>query len=141
MSTVCGVPLPSHLPKDGRVDDELRQDELRDLGARIAGRRRELGLSQAALADRLGLASAETVSRYERGEREPRYTTLLRLADILETIAADLLPPSHRPAELTDTVHGSGVLLRDIGRLGPEAARATLGALRGIRDEWQADRD
>jgi transcriptional regulator with XRE-family HTH domain len=76
---------------------------VRALGARIARRRRELSLSQADLADRLGLASPETVSRYERGEREPRFTTLLRLSDALEWSVRELLSGHEAPAAHVDS--------------------------------------
>ncbi len=64
---------------------------VRSLGEAFASRRHDLGLSQQELADRLGLASSESISRYERGEREPRVTTLVRLAEALETTPEQLL--------------------------------------------------
>lgn len=66
-------------------------DPIWALGQAIARRRNALHLSQQALAERLGLASSESISRYERGEREPRVMTLLRIADALETTPEHLL--------------------------------------------------
>jgi transcriptional regulator with XRE-family HTH domain len=52
------------------------------LGERIAATRRELRLSQDQLADRIGL-ERRSIQRYESGERDPRYTDLLLIADAL----------------------------------------------------------
>ncbi|WP_327169582.1 helix-turn-helix transcriptional regulator [Streptomyces subrutilus] len=54
-----------------------------ELGERIAQGRRDLHLSQDQLADRIGL-ERRSVQRYESGERDPRYTDLLLIADALE---------------------------------------------------------
>jgi DNA-binding XRE family transcriptional regulator len=49
-------------------------------------------LTQVELAELLGLSSPETISRYERGEREPRYSSLCKLAAALKVPVAALLP-------------------------------------------------
>jgi transcriptional regulator with XRE-family HTH domain len=49
------------------------------------------GLSQMELGDRAGLHFSE-VSRLERGLRDPRLTTIVRLAGALQVPPADLLP-------------------------------------------------
>lgn len=54
--------------------------------------RRERGLSQAALAERAGLART-AIGRIERGQAGPRGTTLSRLAEALEVPLSDLLVP------------------------------------------------
>lgn len=64
---------------------------LKRFGQALADRRHALGLSQQDLADRLALESSENISRYERGLREPRLETLLRLAAALETTPAELV--------------------------------------------------
>jgi transcriptional regulator with XRE-family HTH domain len=51
--------------------------------------RRELDLSQEALADRAGL-SAKHVGEIERANKDPRVTTVLRLADALELRSGEL---------------------------------------------------
>jgi transcriptional regulator with XRE-family HTH domain len=87
-----------HLFQIARIDppDEdgpmQNDDEIASLGRRLMERRQRLGLSQADVAQRLGIGSNESLSRYERGEREPRYSTLLKLADALECEPAALLP-------------------------------------------------
>jgi transcriptional regulator with XRE-family HTH domain len=47
--------------------------------AELKQARKTLGLTQAALAERLGV-SANTVARWERGNLEPGYPEMLRLA-------------------------------------------------------------
>lgn len=53
--------------------------------------RRVRGLTQSELSSRLGLAAAESVSRYERGDREPRLSNILRLANGLDISPAALV--------------------------------------------------
>lgn len=60
------------------------------LSRNIAGRRRELDLTQAQLAERLGV-DTETLSRFERGKHLPSLATLERLAAQLQTTVAVLL--------------------------------------------------
>ncbi len=53
------------------------------LGQQMKTRRQELGLSRAALAERLGL-SPSAISNYENGISSPKEEVLLRLFDVLE---------------------------------------------------------
>lgn len=53
------------------------------LGAYLAELRVEQGLTQRELAEKLGLSSGEVISRWERGEREPRLEMLSAIADAL----------------------------------------------------------
>ena len=55
-----------------------------NFGKRVQERREAMGLSQAALAKRLGV-SQSTVGNYEAGISFPREEVLLRLFDSLET--------------------------------------------------------
>lgn len=48
------------------------------------------GLSRACLAEFVGI-SAETLARYERGDREPNTTTTKRLAAVLNVTPNELL--------------------------------------------------
>jgi len=59
------------------------------LGKRVADLRRGAGLSQAQLAEQLGVAT-ETISRLERGATVPSLATVERLARVLGTDLADL---------------------------------------------------
>lgn len=58
-------------------------------GRRLADLRRQRGLTQAALAERAGIAT-NTVGSYERGAKTPRPVTLERLATALD-VAPDRL--------------------------------------------------
>jgi transcriptional regulator with XRE-family HTH domain len=58
--------------------------------ANLRRARSAAGLSQEELSERCGLHSTE-ISRLERGAREPRLGTIVRLARGLDMSAADLL--------------------------------------------------
>ncbi|MEU2077086.1 helix-turn-helix transcriptional regulator [Streptomyces sp. NPDC013489] len=60
------------------------------LGDRMRELRAAAGLSQDQLADRIGM-ERRSVQRYERGERDPRYTELLLIADALDVPVAELV--------------------------------------------------
>lgn len=69
------------------------------VGRNIGERRRALGLTQAQLAERLGV-DTETLSRFERGKHAPTLKNLIRLAALLQTTVADLLAEeSRQPSE------------------------------------------
>jgi transcriptional regulator with XRE-family HTH domain len=59
------------------------------LGARIAAARRAAGLTQQELAALIG-SDTGTVSRWERGRRNPRKTTILAVASVLNVTASAL---------------------------------------------------
>lgn len=75
------------------------------LGAVIRRRREALGLTQRQLADRVSISEAQTVSRWERGERAP--TDLDAVARGLETsteeLLAELEPLGQRQRRTMDT--------------------------------------
>ncbi|MCD2461996.1 helix-turn-helix domain-containing protein [Streptomyces sp. MBT42] len=60
------------------------------LGQRLRELRTEAGLSQDQLADRIGM-ERRSIQRYESGERDPRYTELLLIADALGVPVAALV--------------------------------------------------
>jgi transcriptional regulator with XRE-family HTH domain len=68
-----------------------RDPELVALGRRIKAARKEVGLSQEALADAAGLHWT-AVSRVERGERNITYRTLRALARGLGVPLSSLMP-------------------------------------------------
>ena len=51
------------------------------IGTRIASLRRQAGMSQAELAEKLNL-SPSTIGMYEQGRREPPLATLVRIAEL-----------------------------------------------------------
>ena len=58
-------------------------------GPRIAALRREAGLSQAELAQRLGI-SASAMGMYEQGRREPSMETVVAMAELFQ-VSTDYL--------------------------------------------------
>jgi len=61
-----------------------------DLGSNLRDARKRLGLTQEEVAERSGVHPTE-VSRIEAGKRDPRTSTLLRLARALEVRPGELL--------------------------------------------------
>lgn len=70
--------------------------DAKTLGDFVAGRRRELGLTQAQLAERLHLTD-KAVSRWERGVGLPDLATLEPLAAALEVSLTELLTARRQP--------------------------------------------
>ncbi len=68
------------------------------LSKNISNRRRELGLTQAQLAEKMGI-EPETLSRFERGKHLPSLGTLEKLADLLLVTVADLLAEQPKMAD------------------------------------------
>lgn len=68
-------------------------DVLVSLAANLRRRRKELGLSQEQLGARANIQMAD-ISRYENGSRDPRISTIARLAQALDVPIADLLEGS-----------------------------------------------
>lgn len=87
----------------------------RALALWLVQRRAELGLSQAALARRLGV-SQPTLARWESGEHVPELTTLLRLADQLGLrLHLDIEAPGERgeePSTVEEVTTARGSRLR-----------------------------
>lgn len=61
-----------------------------DLGSNLRGARKRLGLTQEQVGERSGVHPTE-VSRIEAGKRDPRISTVLRLAKALEVRPGQLL--------------------------------------------------
>lgn len=70
-----------------------------DVGKMIASIRKERGLSQAQLAERLSI-SKQAISNYERGVREPDYVTLEAIADVLNVPMSMLISKEEQAAAL-----------------------------------------
>jgi len=71
------------------------------LGGRIRQYRKRLGLTQAELAERIGLSSHQIVSYIENGEREVRAWELAKIARVLRVEFTDLLSPEETSQEAT----------------------------------------
>jgi transcriptional regulator with XRE-family HTH domain len=63
---------------------------LSQIGLRISRRRKNLGLTQKALADSVGMQAAN-VYRIEYGDQNVTIRTLCKIADALETTVVELL--------------------------------------------------
>ncbi len=68
----------------------MPRDVLVSFAANLRRRRKELGLSQEQLGARANIQMTD-ISRYESGRRDPRWTTVARLAAALDVPIADLL--------------------------------------------------
>ncbi|HII3800981.1 helix-turn-helix domain-containing protein [Pasteurella multocida] len=62
-----------------------------DIGTRIKERREHLNLSRNVVCELLGGISLTTLTLWEKNEREPQASVLIKLADILETTPSYLL--------------------------------------------------
>jgi transcriptional regulator with XRE-family HTH domain len=68
----------------------MSRDVLVSFAENLRRRRKELGLSQEQVGARANIQMAD-ISRYESGSRDPRISTVARLAEALELSIADLL--------------------------------------------------
>ncbi|MBP3510002.1 XRE family transcriptional regulator [Oscillibacter sp.] len=111
------------------------------LGKRIQECRESLGLSQAALAKRLGV-SQSTVGNYEAGISFPREEVLLRLFDSLETDPNTLFRDSFREggAALSRSERELVDQYRGLSHMGRETVRSVVDALCAYRDDLEAGR-
>lgn len=73
-----------------------------ELGKKIRAHRDELGLTQAELADKLGLTYS-SVSQWESGRATPRTPILRQLADLFGTTVADLMGEDATEAAISGT--------------------------------------
>lgn len=78
-----------------------QSSQLNALGRTLRAVRRELDLSQEALGARAGL-SAQHISQIERGGKDPRLSTVLRLADALGLRAGELFAMYDRRVDSPD---------------------------------------
>ena len=109
------------------------------LGKRIQECREGLGISQAALAKRLGV-SQSTVGNYEAGISFPREEVLLRLFDSLETDPNTLFRDSYREggAALSRSERELLDQYRGLSHMGKETVRSVVDALCAYRDDLEA---
>lgn len=74
------------------------------LGERLRRLREDRGWTQTEVADRLNVSSV-TVNRYESGERNPGFDTLIALADLFRVSVDYLLGRTDVPTLAPDAVH------------------------------------
>lgn len=73
-------------------------NESTGFGPRLAALLEERGLTQLELAARVGVTRA-AMSRYVSGDREPRFVTLVRIAEELGVHVEELIPSNIDPVE------------------------------------------
>ncbi len=108
--------------------------DAKTLGDFIAGRRRELGLTQAQLAARLHLTD-KAVSRWERGVGLPDLATLEPLAAALEVSLAELMTARRQPQPLPEAEEAAAqtlALARQSRSAGQRALWWTCAACLGL---------
>jgi HTH-type transcriptional regulator, competence development regulator len=84
------------------------------LGETIAKLRKEKGLSQYELADRLGFSRGK-LSNYEQGSRQPDYDTLKKIADYFEVSIDFLLGREEKTKAHEDTLEEVNNLVKEYG--------------------------
>ena len=80
------------LESKGRQKGEARERTVSGIGAAIAARRKEIGMSQLRLAVETGVRQP-TICEIERGAREPYRSTVERIAEALGCKAGELGVP------------------------------------------------
>ena len=65
------------------------------LGSYIKSRRKNLGMTQKQLSEKVGVTDV-TISRYENGEREPSFTEFIKLCDVLSLNLNDFISIKER---------------------------------------------
>ncbi|MBQ8134688.1 MAG: helix-turn-helix transcriptional regulator [Clostridia bacterium] len=68
------------------------------VGSKIKELRKRSGMTQAELAGKLGISSS-AVGMYEQGRREPDNDTMLRLCNVFDISADDLLGQTKKPGK------------------------------------------
>lgn len=109
--------LAKHLADDAAFRKEWERTALaRAVAVQLVAYRAENQLSQAALAERLGMTQP-AVARLESGEHNPSFPTLLRLSEALAIeLAIDITPRGREPllirqraqANAVETYEGGG---------------------------------
>jgi HTH-type transcriptional regulator, competence development regulator len=84
------------------------------LGETIAKLRKEKGLSQYELADRLGFSRGK-LSNYEQGSRQPDYDTLKKIADYFDVSIDHLLGREEKGKTKEDSLEEVNNLVKEYG--------------------------
>lgn len=105
-------------------------------GERLRGRREELGMSRAQLAQKLGV-SVSAIGNYETGVSSPKEEVLLRLFDSLQVEPNALYRDSFRGGEEIISAAERSLLkkYRGLPAVGRETVRSVVDALCAYRDE------
>lgn len=110
------------MPRKARTKTEREEDAL--LGERIASLRKQRGLTQVELAERLDVIQS-IISDYERGRLRPNPTILAKLAMVLHVSADEIL----------------GIAPTDGGKSGAPLSRKFLRRLKAVEELPKRDQD
>lgn len=99
-----------------------------EIGHRIRTRRLELGMSQEAVADALGV-TFQQLQKYEKGVNRVAATTLYRLAQVLETHTTALLPDETSKGRKTTLSSDARKIVEAYAQLAPSDQRAVMSSI------------
>jgi transcriptional regulator with XRE-family HTH domain len=97
-SSPAGRKIVPTLDCSGKRNDDVISSQ--QLGERLADARKRAKLTQAQVAERVGVARTTLVAM-EKGERRPSNTELVKLAGLLATEVHDLLREGYVPTEIS----------------------------------------
>lgn len=106
----------------------------REVGARIRSARTALKMTQAEVAERVGI-DASFYGQIERGANIPSLKTLFAVAEVLRVEPSDLLPRTRGGKESRDPA--AGALDSLLTRLKPAKRRFLMGVVRDLADELE----
>jgi transcriptional regulator with XRE-family HTH domain len=121
-------------PVNASMEDMLGKHLAKQLGARIALRRRERGWTQAELAEKLQVET-ETVSRFERGHAMPSLKRLAFAAHVLDVSLGDLIGSASQLAGDT-----AGELMEILKEVTPRQRMMLLELVRVVASEYLESR-
>lgn len=93
--TKQAIGLALEIAEDERKEKKKGSEEAKTLGRNIRKKRKELGLTQSQLAEKIE-ASGAAISRYENGCRMPKGNIVQRIAECLGTTSDELLKKKMR---------------------------------------------
>jgi transcriptional regulator with XRE-family HTH domain len=130
--------IVGRLQRKSRLEQETKTPHPVDIavGARVRTARVARGLSQAALAEQLGL-TFQQVQKYERGANRISASKLVEIAQTLELAPAEFLQgldtrPAQDLAPSTIGLPGAAELLASYARLSPQTRRALVRLARDL---------
>ena len=106
-----------------------RLKNTRDIGALIRRRRKDLGIDQAALADKIGVSRAWVI-KVERGHPNAQIGLVLRLLNYLDvplSASLDDTPADNRGKDILDEVWAKTIKPMQVGKL-----KGQVGNLKGM---------
>lgn len=100
------------------------------IGARVTARRKALRMTQARLAQAVGV-TFQQIQKYEKGTNRIAASRLVRIARVLETSAASLLAEDG-----PDAVAGASVLAKEWSQIGdPDQRQAIVTLVRSLKSD------